>query len=149
VFHNPAGAFAREMAKHEMGWSVYGPPGRPREQQGPQPYPCQMYLVKRAETGGGVVVVHSARAESEAERRNYESRGYENGLQAAAEALAAAEQAQAKGAAERAFADRRMSDTAKAEVAAYEDSISAHVAVIPETPIKRRGRPRKVTTESA
>lgn len=137
VFHNPASAYAREMAKHEMAWGPYGPPGRPREQQGPQPYPCRMYRVKRAETGGGVVVEHSADAASEAEERNFRSRGYHNGLAEAAAALAETEQATARAAAERAYADRNMSDKAKAEAAAAEDATSDHLAEVPVTPIRK------------
>lgn len=132
VFHNPAGAYAREMAKWEMEWGPYGQPGRPRAQQGHQSYPCRMYLVKRAATGGGVEIVHSADAESAAQERNFLSRGYHNGLQAAADALAASEQADAQAAAERAFADRNMSERAKAEAAAVDEASAGHVGVIPE-----------------
>ena len=138
VFHNPAGAYAREMAKFEMGWSPYGPPGRPREQQGAQPYPCRMYKVKRAATGGGVEVVHSADAASEAERRNFESRGYHNGLAAAAAALEASEQEAAVLAAERNAEVHRMSDKARAEVERAEDAHDGHLPSVPETPIQRR-----------
>lgn len=138
VFHNPAGAFAREMAKWEMGWSPFGPPGRPRERQGPQPYPCRMYKVRRADTGGGVVVEHSADAASEAEERNFRSRGYYNGLAEAGAALAAAEQNAAVLAAERAANERTMSEAARAEAAAADDAHDGHLASVPVTPIVKR-----------
>jgi len=142
VFHNPASAYAREMAKYEMDWgSPYGRPGRPRADVGPQPFPCRMYLVARAETGGGVVVKHSADAASEAEMRNFESRGYRNGLQAAADALKASEDELAKLAANRAALEQRMSPEARAEAAEYEATVAEHVAVIPEK--RGPGRPRK------
>jgi hypothetical protein len=131
VFHNPAGAYAREMAKYEMGWSPFGPPGRPRDGRA-VPYPCRMYLVKRADTGGGVVIVHSADAVDEAQERNFRSRGYYNGLAEAAEALTASEQEAAVLAAERGANERGMSDKAKAEAAAFEEGVSGHVPVIPE-----------------
>lgn len=148
VFHNPAGAFAREMAKFEMGWSPFGPPGRPRERQGPQPYPCRMYRVKRADTGGGVVVEHSADAADEAQERNYRSRGYYNGLAQAAEALAESEQVAAQAAAERAYQDRNMSEKAKAEAAAADDAHDGHLGAVAETPI-RRGPGRPTNAERA
>ena len=138
VFHNPAGAYAREMAKWEMGWSPYGPPGRPREQQGAQPYPCRMYRVKRAEIGGGIVVVHSADAASEAERRNFESRGYHNGLDAAAKALESSEHEAALLSAERNAEVRKMSDKSRAEVEQAEDAHDGHLPSVPETPIQKR-----------
>lgn len=140
VFLNPAGAYAREMAKWEMGYSVYGPPGRPRERVGHQPYPCRMYKVRRADVGGAIVVEHSADAASEAEERNYRSRGYYTGPSEAAEALIAHEQETAKLAAERAFHERRMSEAAQAEAAAADDAHDGHLASVPETPIVRRQR---------
>jgi hypothetical protein len=51
----------------------------------------------------------------------------------------------AKLAANRAHNDRKLSENAQAEARAYEESVTEHVAEVPETPIKRRGRPRKVT----
>ena len=141
VFHNPAGAYAREMAKWEMGWSPFGPPGRPRERVGHQSYPCRMYRIKRAATGGDIEVLHSADAASEAEERNYRSRGYYNGLAEAAEALAESEQAAAQAAAERAYQDRNMSEKAKAEAAAVDDAHDGHLGAVPDTPIRRAGRP--------
>lgn len=132
VFHNPASAYAQEMRRWEMDYGPYGPPGRPRHLEGRQPYPCRMYRVKRAETGGRVVVEHSADAASEAEEQNYRSRGYYNGLAEAADALTESEQAAARGAAERAFHEKGMSEKARAEAAAVDESTSAHVPVIPE-----------------
>ncbi len=51
----------------------------------------------------------------------------------------------AKLAANRAHNDRKLSDNAQAEARAFEESVKEHVAEVPETPIKRRGRPKKVT----
>lgn len=138
VFHNPAGAYAREMAKWEMGWSPFGPPGRPRERQGAQPYPCRMYKIKRADTGGGIVVVHSADADSEPSERNFRSRGYYNGLAEAGEALVASEQDAAHLAAERAANERKMGEKARAEAASADDAHDGHLAAVPETPVQKR-----------
>lgn len=138
VFHNPAGAYAQEMRRWEMDYGPYGPPGRPRHVEGHKSYPCRMYLVKRAETGGGVDVVNSTDAVSEAEERNFRSRGYYNGLAEAVEALTAHEQAVAVAAAERAHAERTMSDKAKAEAAAADAATADHLPSVPETPVVRR-----------
>lgn len=154
VVHNPASAYSREMAKWEMGYSPYGPPGRPRELVGHQEYPAMFYKVRRSSaphevSAGPFVVEHHIEAKDENEARNLESRGYVRGRAAAEQAIEAVEQALAVAAAERNFADQHMSEKAKAEAARFEDSTAQHVAEIPTTPIKRRGRPRKVTTEAA
>lgn len=141
VFHNPASGYAREMAKYEMGWSPYGPPGRPREVVGHRAYPCQMYLIRRAALGGGIEVVHSTSAKSEVERQNFESRGYICGLKEAVDELGRREQEIAVAAAERAHADRRLSPAAQAEVETAEDATADHLAEVPETPINpKRGK---------
>lgn len=49
----------------------------------------------------------------------------------------------AKLAAERAHNERWMGEKARAEAAAIDESTMEHVAVIPETPIKKRGLPAK------
>ena len=154
VVHNPASAYSREMAKWEMGYSPYGPPGRPRELVGHQEYPAMFYKVRRSAaphevSAGPFVVEHHIEAKDENEARNLESRGYVRGRAAAEQAIEASEQALAVAAAERAFSEQRMSDNAKAEAAKADDATSQHLGEIPVTPIKRRGRPRKVTTEAA
>ncbi len=131
VFHNPAGAYAREMAKFEMGWSPFGPPGRPRDGSA-VPYPCRMYRVKRAATGGDVEIVHSAEAVDEAQERNFRSRGYYNGLAEAAAALTSSEQEAAVLAAERGANERGMSERARAEAAKADEAHDGHLAAVPE-----------------
>ena len=144
VVHNPASPFSREMAKWEMGYSVYGPPGRPREQVGHQDWPAMFYKMKRKSTNGDFVVEHYQEAADEVEASRLESIGYRKGQVAAIEYVKSLEQMVAVAAAERAYQDRNMSEKAKAEVEKVEASTIQHVAVIPETPIKRkRGRPRK------
>lgn len=62
------------------------------------------------------------------------------------EAVSSAERQQteiAKLAAERHYHERHMSEPARREVEAHEAETSEHLPVIPETPITRRGRPRK------
>ncbi len=143
IVHNPASPYAREMAKWEMGYSLYGPPGRPREQVGYQEWPAMFYKMKRSDTNGNFEVEHYQEAADEAEARNLMSRGYRKGRDAAIAFVEETEQALAVGAAERVFHEQRMSEKAKAEAAAADASTSQHVAEVPVTPIKRRGRPRK------
>lgn len=80
----------------------------------------------------------------EHEQRNFESRGFvAGGPQAAADAYDAAQARLALAAAERNYDDRHLSDRAKAEAEAAQSASARHLGAIPETPIKRRGRPRK------
>lgn len=146
--HNPASSYAREMAKWEMGYSPYGPPGRPREAIGFQSHPLVMYRMQRSATNGDFQVVHYTTAANEAEERNYRSRGYYGSQTEAIEAIQADEQARAVAAAERAFHEQHMSEKARAEAQAADDATSGHLAEVPVTPIRKRGRPAKaVATE--
>lgn len=142
VVYSQDSAFAREMAKWEATHTQYGPPGRPYTYQ---PYPTRMYRAERVE--GRSQIAEAATANDEHEQRNLESRGFVvGGQQAALDALAEREQEVAVLAANRAYNDRRMSDKAQAEAAQAEAAAGIrHVAEIPETPIKRRGRPAKTT----
>ena len=65
------------------------------------------------------------------------------GKAAAAEAFQARQQDLAMAAAHRNYEDRNVSERARAEIDAAEQASSTHLGEIPETPIKRRGRPRK------
>jgi len=131
VVHNPASAYAREAAKWEMGYSPYGPPGRPREQIGQPQWPAMFYKVKRDDKTGKIITEHMQPAE-ENDAPNMLSRGYVQGLAEAHAALIASEQALSVAAAERPYADRNMSAKAKAEAEAFEATTIKHVAEIPE-----------------
>ena len=144
IVHNPASAYAREMAKWEMGYSPYGPPGRPRETVGHQEWPAMFYKCTRSATNGDILTEHETEAASAAEGEALERQGYVRGLANAHAAVEAYEGMIAKAAAERAFADRKMSESARAEAARVDDLTVGHVAEIPEAK-KRRGRPAKVT----
>lgn len=133
------------MAKWEMGWSPYGPPGRPREVYGHDQWPAMFYKMKRSTTNGDFITEHYISAADEQEARNLESRGYRQGQLAAIEFVKEQEQAVAVAAAERAYADRNLSDKAKAEAQQADDAVSGHLGAVPVTPIRKRGRPAKVT----
>lgn len=147
IVHNPSSAYSREMAKWEMGYSPYGPPGRPREVYGHDQWPAMFYKMSRSKTNGDFVVEHYQTAADEAEGRNLYSLGYYKGQVEAIQAIEAAEQAAAVAAAERAFAEQRMSEKAKAEARRADEATGAHVGEVPVTPIRPRGRPRKVASE--
>ena len=139
IIHNPAGAFAREMAKWEMGYSPYGPPGRPREVVGFQEYPAMYYKVKRSATNGDIHVEHYVAAADEVEARNLMSRGYHLGREAAETALRESEELTVPiAAAERAYQEQHMSEKARAEADRVETAAGKHLGEIPETPILRR-----------
>jgi hypothetical protein len=142
--------FAVEAAKWEMDYSMYGPPGRPRAQIGYQEYPKTLSLAGR--NGQGVPrIIETVVVESAQQQANYESRGYRAGQDKALEALHAKDFEVAELAANRAFLEKRMSPAARAEAAEADESTSAHLPAIPETPLKprkRAGRPRKVTHDT-
>ncbi len=144
VVYNPASPYAREMAKWEMAYSPYGPPGRPREIHGHDQWPAMFYKMKRSATNGDFITEHYVSAKDEQEAQNLMSRGYRQGQVAAIALVEQQEQEVAKAAAERAYRDKGMSDKAKAEAAAADDATSQHLAEVPVTPIRRRGRPAKV-----
>lgn len=143
IVHNPASPYSREMAKWEMGYSPYGPPGRPREQVGVQPFPAMFYKMSRSTTNGDFLVDHYTEATNEAHARNLEAQGYHNGKAAAIAAIEKQEQEFALLAANRAASDRKMSDKAQAEAAKADAESIGHLPSVPETPIRRRGRPAK------
>jgi hypothetical protein len=107
-------------------------------------YPAMFYKMKRRDKNGDFIVEHYLEAADEAEARNLESLGYRQGQVAAIEYVKSLEHDVEVAAAERAYRDRNMSDKAKAEAAAADAATMQHVAEVPVTPIKKRGRPRKV-----
>jgi hypothetical protein len=140
VLHSPESDYAKEMRKHESQHTQFGPGERPyvyRE------FPCRMYKAGR-DAAGRPSIVDAQDAHSEAEVRNFESRGFVAGGQGKAiDALHAGDTEIAKLAANRAAQERTMSPAAQREAAAHDDATDEHVPVIPETPIKRRGRKPK------
>lgn len=105
-------------------------------------HPAMMYKA----TNKNPWVFESEIAADETQQRNLESRGFvAGGKQAAADAYDAHMQALATAAAHRNYEDRNISEKARAEVNAAEEASSTHLGEIPSTPIKKRGRPVKVT----
>ncbi len=140
IVHNPASPYAREMAKWEMAYSPYGPPGRPREVVGHQRFPAAFYRMKRSDTNGDFIVDAFILAENERHASELESQGFREGREASQKFVEAYEQEIAVAAAERNYADRNMSERAKAESAEAEDATGKHLPVVPVTPKVRVGR---------
>lgn len=130
VLISPDSSHAIEMAKWNKPYTH-------------QEYPALMYLAGR-DGAGGFTWTHEE-AHSQDEVSNLQSRGFGKGQQQAVEFLEVRELDLAKAAANRAGQERTMSPAAQAEAAAVDASTDAHVGVIPETPVRRRGRPRKKT----
>lgn len=143
IVHAPGSSHSREMAKWEMGWSPYGPPGRPRELEPFHEYPAAMYRMKRGPIATQFVVDSYVEAADENQRVNLESQGYRMGRKAAQDYVVEIEQMVAVAAAERNYQDRNMSEKAKAEAEAVELKTIHHVAEIQEAPKRKRGRPKK------
>lgn len=131
--------YAQEMRKHEAHHTQFGPPGRPYEYR---EFPKRVYRATRGEKGiewDGVTV------NDEHEQRNMASRGYCATQADALTALDREHTEHGKLAAEREWEIQhgRVSPRAAAEVRAAEAEHGArHLPSVPETPVRRRGRPR-------
>lgn len=147
VVHTPESNYAKEMRRHEAYHTQFGPPGRPYAYRD---YPTRMYKAERLPSGDRTFEAQTA--EDEHQRRNLESRGFVvGGQQAALDALTAVELEHAKLAAEINYDVRHgMGDRARAEVDQAQESAGAkHLPMIPEVPIKKRGRPAKAVDASS
>lgn len=136
--------YAAEMRKHEAQHTEFGKGERPyvfRE------FPKRIYRAVRRTEGPGIDY-EGFTVQTPEEQQNMLSRGY---FPSQADALRALEREQlehGKLAAEREYeiAHGRLSARAIAEVRAAETAHGAtHLPMVPETPIKRRGRPATVT----
>lgn len=107
---------------------------------GPQPYPAMLYRV----VNRNPLRFESMQVGSENEQRNMESRGFvAGGAAVAVEEYDKGLQSVSVSAAERSFHEQRMSPKAQAEAEAVDLTTLSHLGEIPETPIKKRGRPAK------
>ena len=84
---------------------------------------------------------------NETEYDRARSSGWRDDPTAALEHQAALEREVSNAAHERNVRDRNMGELAKAESAAVEAGTFGHVGDVPRQPVKRRGRPRKVTAQ--
>lgn len=157
IHQSPVSAWVKEMSKWEMRPVLIGDTmimPLPKEQGGRggddafRPYPKLLYRAGRP-NGTTVQITGYLEVKDEAEERLQKGQGWCDGQQAAIDAVHAADQELAVLAANRNFHDRRMSEKAREEAARAESQSSQHLAAIPETPIKRRGRKPKQTAAAA
>jgi len=85
--------------------------------------------------------------DEEYKRAKDEGIGWSDSPQEAIEWALALEKSISTAAAERIAADSKMSEKAQAEAAQFEQENFGHQGEIPEQPIRRRGRPRKVDSQ--
>lgn len=153
IAHPQASAYVQERRKWEIrpvmdGDTMLMPIPLSEGGKANQPYqefPKMLFRAESADGGPritGELIVHSAQEEA-----NAKSRGWCEGQQAAIDAIFAQQREFATLAANRNYNDRLMSEAAKAESQAFEETASGHVPVIPEAPIKKRGRPVTVATD--
>jgi len=133
--------YARERRKWETTHTEFGPPGREARFS---EFPIMLYKALRPPTGGPPVFEHII-VDDEQQERNMRSRGWVRGPDHAIQELEASEQGVAIAAAERAYQDKRMSPKAQEEAAAEDEKTISHLGEIQEKPIRRRGRPVKVS----
>jgi hypothetical protein len=107
-----------------------------------QPFPKMLYKAESAD--GGPRISACKIVESEEAERLAIGQGWSDGQQAALDAVEARNKEFALLAAKRNYNDKWMSEGAKAESRAVEETSAVHLPVIPEAPIKKRGRPAKV-----
>lgn len=140
--------YAEEMRKHESQFTQWGKPGRPYPYKpGDEKFEFPKRLYKAVRSEGPGIEYEGFTVNDEHEQRNMLSRGYALSQTDALALLTREQTEHGKLAAERNFeiAHGRISERAAAEVRAAEEAHGAtHLPMVPETPIKRRGRPRTV-----
>lgn len=146
VVHAPDSEYAKEMTKWEALPSVLGPGLRPYVKRD---WPCMVYRAQ-ALPAGGIEIVESDTADDEQHYGRLKPRGFRLTPADAIAAVHAQQTEAATLAAERGYdKQHKLSPQARAEVQAQEDAAgSQHLPTIPETPIKKRGRPVKIRTET-
>lgn len=142
-------SWTKEMAKWEsrpvLVNGTYVQP-IPYEQGGRGGAPVTEYpkMIYRAESADGAPRIAGCKiVADESQERMACGQGWSVTQEAALEAVHAQQREFARLAANRAHNERWMSDQAKAEAQAADESTIEHLPVIPETPIKKRGRPVK------
>lgn len=143
VIYAPDSAYAKEMVKHEAQYSPFGPGLRPYAYRD---YPMTMHRAGRPAGGMGVdTIVETHDVSSDAEETKWHAEGFRRTPLEALDAFESQQLEIAKLAAERNYdVKNKLSEKAGAEVAMHEAAHGGHLASIPVTPIKKRGRPAKV-----
>lgn len=145
--------YAKERIKFEAQHTEFGPGLKPYVFR---PLPMMMHKAGRPVDVHGEpkmgrhVIVDQQVAESDVRVDQLWHEGFRATPLEALEAFEAQQTEFAELAAERTYDVRKkLSPKAGAEVRAAEDAHSGHMPVMPETPIKRRGRPKKAAETGA
>lgn len=134
--------YAKESRKWEATHTQFGAPERPYVFQ---EYPKRMYRFAYA-VGQGIHQADAQTANDDLQERNLLSRGFHFGPEAAYRAIEQEQTEHGRLAAEREWEIQhgRVSEKAATEVRQAEQEHGArHLPMVPETPIKKRGRPAK------
>lgn len=134
----PQSAEGIERRKWEQHYGPLGAPGNPyvfRE------YPKTLYKAGRPNKSN-VEITGSITAKDAREEAVLKGQGWAVSQEAAIQAVHEQHREFATLAAERHYHEQFMSEAAQREAAAVDRETVQHVPVIPETPIKRRGRPK-------
>ncbi len=147
VVFPPETEYAKEMRRHNAYPSEFGPAGRPFVYH---EFPKMLYKAAR-NAAGKIELAEHFKVNSELEERNMLSRGFHVGPDNAVAAIEREQQVHGELAAEREYAIRhgRHSEAAVREIRTAEAEHKGHMPVMPETPIKRRGRKPKVAHDVA
>jgi len=141
VMHPPDSEYAKERVKWEAQNSVLGVGLRPYVKRD---YPMMLFHAA-ALPQGGIDLVETRIAGTADERTRFEQNGFRPTPDEAIQQVKDQQREFAELAAERNYEKAHtLSSKAVAEVEAVEAAASSrHVPTIPETPIKKRGRPKK------
>lgn len=143
VIYAPDSAYAKEMVKHEAQYSPFGPGLRPYQFR---MYPMMMHKAGRPANGlGADEIVESKIVHDDDQEALAFGQGFRPTPLQALEVFTKDQFTIAELAANGAFHERRMSPNAQAEAFAAREQAGVHIAEIPAKPIKRRGRPAKVS----
>lgn len=143
VLYAPDSAYAKEMVRHEAQYSPYGPGERPYEFR---PYPMMVHKAGRPAGGlGADEIIETRIVESDDQEAIARGQGFRPTPKEALDLFTKDQFTIAELAANGAFHERRMSAKAQAEAFSAREEAGVHLGEIPALPIKRRGRPAKVS----
>lgn len=131
------------MVKHEAQYSPFGPGLKPYVFQ---PYPMMMHKAGRPANGlGADEIVDTKIVESDDQEALARGQGFRPTPLEALDVFTKDQFTIAELAANGAFHERRMSPNAQQEAFDARQEAGVHLGEIPAKPIKRRGRPAKVS----
>jgi hypothetical protein len=142
VMRSPSEPYSKERAKFEATHTEVGPGKRPYVYH---PYPAMMYLAGKPEGISKVTIIETQVVESREQEDYPRSRGFRPTPQEALKHYDDEQTEFMKLAGNLNYQVKNtLSERAGAEVLAAMDQHNGHLASVPVTPIKKRGRPVRV-----